>query len=205
VNLKSRFPEGIVADGQEYDRLRDEIAEKLERLVDPDTGQRVVARVFKREELYHGDALNSAPDLLVTWKDFEYNTRRGYGREVDEFFGSSLEFSDVSSYSSLQKSGTHHIDGILIANGPWIKNLDAFQEASITDLAPTVLYLLGETIPEDMDGRVIEEIIQDGFVDAHPIHRSSSGNQDREIGPSSYSESEEAYIKQKLQGLGYID
>jgi predicted AlkP superfamily phosphohydrolase/phosphomutase len=205
VNLKGRFPEGIVEHGPEYEDLRTEIAERLGGLLDTDTGEKIVARVFKREELYHGDALDKAPDLLVTWKDFEYNTRRGYGREGEEFLGSSLEFSDVSYYSSLQKSGTHHVNGIFMANGPAIRHMDSLEGARIIDLAPTVLYLLGESIPKDMDGRIIEEIIQDDFLATHSVRRSSTGDLDKETRPSSYNESEEAYIKEKLQGLGYID
>ena len=117
--------------------------------------------------------------------------------------GSSLEFSDVSSYSSLQKSGTHHIKGILIARGSPFKNI-SFQGAKIIDLAPTILYLLGEEVPEDMDGRVVAEIMKDDFLSSHPI-RFGSPDLERKIKPSGYSEQEEKYIKDKLRGLGYID
>ena len=119
--------------------------------------------------------------------------------------GSSLEFSDVSYYSSLQKSGTHHVNGIFMADGPAIRHMDSLEGARIIDLAPTVLYLLGESIPEDMDGRIIEEIIQDDFLATHSVRRSSKGDLGRQTRLSSYNESEEAYIKEKLQGLGYID
>jgi len=202
--LKGRFPEGIVEGEREYQNLRDEIAKSLGDLADPETGERIVERVYRREELYHGDCLNKAPDLLVTWKNFEYNTRRGYGREGDGFLGSSLEFSDVSSYSSLQKSGTHHLKGIFIARGRSFKNM-SFQGAKIMDLAPTILYLLGESVPQDMDGRVVEEIMEDDFLSSHPIRLGSPGDLEKGIRPSSYSEQEEKYIKDKLQGLGYID
>ena len=206
INLKGRFPRGIVEPGKEYAGLRDEIAEELEALVDPETRQNIVDRVFRREELYHGEALNQAPDLLVTWKDFEYNTRKGYGKEGDGFLGSSLEFSDVSGYSSLQKSGTHHVKGVFIAKGPDIKNQGSFDGARIIDLSPTVLHLLREQVPEDMDGRVIQEIIKERFVSMNPI-RFSASVKDWEglTTPSEYDEGEEKYIRDKLKGLGYID
>jgi len=204
INLNGRFPEGIVEEGREYEDLRDEIAKSLGDLIDPETGERIIEKVYRREELYHGDRLNKAPDLLVTWRNFEYNTRRGYEREKDGFLGSSLEFSDVSSYSSLQKSGTHHIKGIFIAQGPGIKNMAAFEGVKIIDLAPTILYLLGESIPQDMDGRVLAEIIENDFLSSHPV-RFGSPDLERETRPSGYSKQEERYIKDKLQGLGYID
>lgn len=204
INLKGKFPEGIVEKGGEYESLRDELVKRLEKLVDPATGERVVARVYGREELYHGDCIDKAPDLLVTWRDFEYNTRRGYGREGEGSFGSSLEHSDASAYSSLQKSGTHHVDGVLIAKGPDIRCNASLKGARIIDLAPTILYVLGKRIPEDMDGCVLEGIFKDGFLSSHPI-RSGSSDLDKEMKPFSYSEQEEKYIRNKLQGLGYID
>ncbi len=205
VNLKGRFPEGVVGGGREYESLRDEIAERLRDLVDPDTGEKIVQTVYRREELYDGEYSNKAPDLLVTWKDFEYNTRRAYGRERDGLFGSSLEFSDVSGYSSLQKSGTHHLSGIFVAKGPEIKTQGLFEGARIVDLAPTILYLLGETVPEDMDGRIVGDIIKDGFLTDNPIRYGAAGGVDDETRPANYGDGEERYIRDKLRGLGYID
>jgi predicted AlkP superfamily phosphohydrolase/phosphomutase len=205
INLEEKFPHGIVRRGREYEELREEIVGKLEGLTDPSTRERIVERVYRREELYHGDCLSKAPDLLVTWKDFEYNTRRGYSGGGNGLLGSSLEFSDVSGYSSLQKSGTHHVDGIFIARGPMVRNRDSFSGARIIDLAPTILYLLGESILGDMDGRIIEEIIQDTFLLKNPAQHGSGGDSDEKTTSVYYDQSEQEYIRDKLKGLGYID
>jgi predicted AlkP superfamily phosphohydrolase/phosphomutase len=206
VNLKGKFPEGNVSEGKAYEDLRNEIAEKLERLTDPETGERIVEKVYKREELYHGDCLEKAPDLLVTWKHFEYNTRRGYGKEETggRFLGSSLEFSDVSHYSALQKSGTHHLKGVFIAQGPAVKNINSFDGASIIDLAPTILYLMDREVPRDMDGKVLKEIFRDEFLSSHPL-RFDSPEMEGEVQMAGYSEQEEKYVRDKLRGLGYVD
>ena len=190
---------------REYEDLREEILGKLEGLTDPSTRERIVERVYRREELYHGDCLSKAPDLLVTWKDFEYNTRRGYGVEGDGLLGSSLDFSDVSAYSSLQKSGTHHVKGIFIADGQVIKNHVSVGGARIIDLAPTILYLLDVSIPEDMDGRVVEEIIEDDFRAFQTIQIGYRGHICSDIKHAGYGKEEEEYIRDKLKGLGYID
>jgi predicted AlkP superfamily phosphohydrolase/phosphomutase len=205
INSQGRFPEGIVEEGPEYETLRDEIAERLRELVDPETGESIVERVYRREALYHGDCLSKAPDLLVTWKNFEYNTRRGYGTEGEGFMGSGLEFSDVSGYSSLQKSGTHHVQGIFMARGPHIRSAASFEGGKIIDLAPTILYLLGQTIPDDMDGRVLKEMLNDDFLSSHPIQFGSPRDLDEPISQFRYGEEEEKYIEDKLRGLGYID
>jgi predicted AlkP superfamily phosphohydrolase/phosphomutase len=206
INLKGRFPEGNVMNGKDYEDLRNEITEKLENLTDPETGEQIVEKVYRREELYQGDCLEKAPDLLVTWKNFEYNTRRGYGKEEngDSFLGSSLEFSDVSHYSSLQKSGTHHLKGVFIAQGHMIKNNSLIEGARIIDLAPTILYLMGERVQRDMDGRVLREIVSDEFLSSHSVQFDSTefGSEAQAL---NYSEKEEKYIRDKLKGLGYID
>jgi predicted AlkP superfamily phosphohydrolase/phosphomutase len=205
LNLRDRFPQGIVEEGAEYQGLRDEIADKLKGLVDPATGENLVDRVFRREELYHGEALDKAPDLLVTWKNFEYNTRRGYGKEKNELLGSSLDFSDVSHYSSLQKSGTHHVKGILIVDGPVVRHGAPIEGARLVDLAPTIVHLLGGAIPEDMDGSVLEGVLGDDFLASHPVRFAAADHLDGTAGTAQYSESEAAYVREKLQGLGYID
>jgi len=204
VNLKGRFPQGIVEPGEAYDQLREEIAARLESLVDPETGEGIVERVYRREELYQGGCVEKAPDILVTWKNFEYNTRRGYGLEQDGFLGSSLEFSDVADYSSLQKSGTHHLQGIFIATGPPVRKM-ALKGAKILDLAPTILYLLGEEVPGDMDGRVLSEAIEEGFVRRHPVRVESQAGSSQNTETFEYSDQEEAYVREKLQGLGYVE
>jgi predicted AlkP superfamily phosphohydrolase/phosphomutase len=204
INLKGRFPQGIVQHGSEYENLRVEIIQGLMDFADPVTGEGIVERVYRREELYQGPCLGKAPDLLVTWKDFEYNTRRGYGREGVGFLGSSLEFSDVTAYSSLQKSGTHHPTGIFIGSGSPFKKMTV-EGARIIDLAPTILYLLGVEVPGDMDGRVLAEIIEDDFQSRHPVRFKSRAPVGERVGPFEYTEREEKDVRDRLQGLGYVE
>jgi predicted AlkP superfamily phosphohydrolase/phosphomutase len=54
INLKGREPEGAV-DPADYDKVRDEIIAALEAYTDPVTGDAVVNKVYKREEIFSGD------------------------------------------------------------------------------------------------------------------------------------------------------
>ena len=89
--------------------------------------------------------------------------------------------------------------------------------ASILDLAPTLLYLLGLPIPRDMDGRVLETMLQPGQLAAHPIafasapdggagseHDATAAAPDGEQ-RGKYSEEEEEAVRRRLQGLGYLE
>ena len=40
--------------------------------------------------------------------------------------------------------------------------------ASIEDIAPTILYLLGEPIPGDLEGRLLAEAVDPQLLDARP-------------------------------------
>jgi predicted AlkP superfamily phosphohydrolase/phosphomutase len=54
VNLKGRDPEGIVMPGKEYERVRDDIIEKVMQLKDPMTGKTIIKEVMKKEAIYSG-------------------------------------------------------------------------------------------------------------------------------------------------------
>ena len=47
------------------------------------------------------------------------------------------------------------------------------QGARLIDMAPTILHLMGEPTPEDMDGRVLEELFEPEFLARHPIQTRS--------------------------------
>jgi len=56
------------------------------------------------------------------------------------------------------KSGTHRVEGMLIARGPGIK-VGRVEGARIQDIAPTLLHLLGASADPGMDGRVLLEAL----------------------------------------------
>ena len=65
--------------------------------------------------------------------------------------------------------GSHRLDGILIARGkPFRKGIEV-EGARLIDMAPTILHLMGQPVPDDMDGRVLEELFDPEFLARHPI------------------------------------
>jgi predicted AlkP superfamily phosphohydrolase/phosphomutase len=68
-------------------------------------------------------------------------------------------------------SGTHvnAPDGFLLAVGDGIRPGATLQRASVLDVAPTILYLMGLPVARDMEGRVATEILEDSFARAHPV------------------------------------
>jgi hypothetical protein len=86
-----------------------------------------------------------------------------------------------------------------MAAGPGIRSGQALPEASILDLAPTILHLLGEAVPRVMDGRVLMEAL----VNPTPVRFSEDGAIDA-VAEQGFKEDEVDQIKERLRGLGYL-
>lgn len=140
--------------------LRKELKQKLEALVNPSSRKRVIEKVYYKEEIYHGKYLVEAPDLIVD---------QARGVHIPSGIGHKSIFDSPGRWQAENKK-----IGLFMAYGPNIKKGQKIHNISILDLAPTILHLLGLSIPNDMDGRVIEEIFQEGSGPANTEVRKSS-------------------------------
>ena len=200
INTSGRQPNGIVQPGTEYEGLRTEIIARLGRLTDPETGETVVERVYRREELYHGDCVDLAPDLLIEWKDYAYTAQQDYGEGVNSVFQTRSKFE----FSEKEHNGSHRLDGVLIMYGGPTKGGAELQGCHIVDLAPTILYLMGEEVPEDMDGKVLVSALTEEYVKAHPIVYGNVTDRGADEATTTYSEDEAEKIEERLKDLGYL-
>lgn len=148
INLRGREKHGTVAPGQEYERLRDEIAEKLLSFRDPDTGETVVQGVYKREAIFKGPYVDRAGDLQLSFK-------AGYRTSWQTSLGAIPESIIVANLKKW--SGDHCASDISDTGGVLIANRRLKQSGySIMDIAPTVLRLLGCPDHPEFDGRAMQ-------------------------------------------------
>lgn len=194
INLRGREPDGIVPP-EEYEALRDEIAQRMMTIIDPEDGLPVVDRVYKKEELYHGRYLAEAPDLLAIMRGLTYITRMGY-----EFAG---ERGTLFREPYTDETGGHRLEGILIAAGPDIRQ-GALPERPIVDLTPTLLQLQGCPVPGYMDGAPIDLLLSDTFQAAHPLAIVPAEIRGREEMSGSWDAAAEAEVTERLKQLGYL-
>ena len=192
VNLKGREPGGTVSPGTEYEAVRDDLIRRLRAITDPATGTPLIGEVFKREELFHGRHVESAPDVCFLPADMRYISIG------DMDFTSNRFIVDAFGIS-----GGHRMHGIFAAHGPSIRRGMALGAAHITDLTPTMLHLLGQPIVDDMDGRVLEDILDPAFLQANPI-RSVAATGGHEAADADLSADETGEIKDRLRELGYL-
>jgi len=137
LNVRGREARGSVNPGEDYETVREELTAQLAELAHPETGEPVVERVFKREEVFQGAAAEAAPDLLV-------HPRNGYDLK------SSLASDELLGSSPI--TGMHTYDDAF-----WcVRGREfAVEEPRVLDGAPTVLRLLGEALPDSLDGQPV--------------------------------------------------
>lgn len=190
INLEGRDFKGCVK-SDEYENLRDYIIEKLYELKDPETGVRVIERVYKREEIYHGDWVENARDLLVITKD-------GY------FLRPELFDEAVSEKANYDISGCHRKRGIFMCFGKDIKKGFEIEDVSVLDFMPTVLHLMNIPLPKDLDGRILKEIFGDMSEPKKRVEKYMDYKK-RKSHIRKVIEEDEDLVKDRLKGLGYLD
>jgi len=198
VNLKGREPMGIVERGSDYESLIEELASKLHGLKDPDDGKRVVDRVYRREELYHGEALDLIPDIFLVMRNYSYMALNQF-KEIQPsggIFGDSL-----GGMGELSHTGSHRLEGILIFHGENVVR-GKEGEASILDIAPTVLYASELPILKGYDGKIPFDFFEPAWREERKVEYESHEYRWKEEGY--YSEREEEDVKERLQSLGYL-
>ncbi|MFQ5795330.1 MAG: alkaline phosphatase family protein [Candidatus Bipolaricaulia bacterium] len=137
LNLKGREQLGWVdPDSADYEKWREEIAASLLDLADPESGDKVIQRVHRREALYKGLHLNWAADLIA-------HPQRGYDLKAD------IRADELFSIGP--RIGMHtYRDACLFIRGVQIAPQAPI---SIVDVTPTIFDLMGLPIPGDLDGR----------------------------------------------------
>jgi len=142
--------------------------------------------------------------MIVSDHGFEASGELPKDISAEEFDGLRAEAVE-KGVVAIGQSGQHSIDGVIIAyGGPIRKGIKI--NASIFDVTPTVLALMGLPVGKDMKGRVLEEIIDPEFLAQYPIQTITS--YEDLIGKargSSSGRANEQEIIDKLRALGYIN
>jgi len=219
INVRGRESQGTVPSG-EYESARDAVIEALRTWRDPVTGRAVVALARRREEVYQGPYVGEAPDIVVEFaldvgrafqpargleslrheQGYSYAVQGSSGRP-----GPSVRVLDRSEYLGAKgrgMNGTHRPEGVLLLAGPDIRAGAHLQGAHITDVAPTVLHLLGLPVPSYMDGRVLKEVLT--LIQA-PLSLQGRGAGGEGQPPTPYTPAEEAAVAARLRALGYLE
>lgn len=210
LNLAGREPQGTVAPG-DADEVLDEVTEGLLALRDPATDEPVFAAAHRRAEIFSGDHAGLAPDLILDSWSAGYRVAPAREPEGPIVIPPAALAGVDAAWSS-----DHRSLGIFVGAGPRIAagslpgsgvvsapQAIAGAELSLLDLCPTSLALLGQAVPDGLDGRVATEAIAPGFLESHPV-RTGSATTQREAS-TEFSDDEAAAVAAHLKDLGYIE
>jgi predicted AlkP superfamily phosphohydrolase/phosphomutase len=199
LNVRDREPLGQVTQGVDYERLRDQIIEKLIEFENPDTGERIIRRALRREEIYQGPWVKLAPDIIL-----EPALDQGYAYTFLSSRGQpgaplrSLALHERLGAKGGSMNGSHRPEGVLILAGCDVVGGNQVQGASLLDIAPTLYWLLDVPAPEGTEGHVLTEafVEKEGTQQFSPVVEAIEN-----VRP--YSEREAAIVHERLKSLGY--
>ncbi|MCO6438694.1 MAG: alkaline phosphatase family protein [Phycisphaerae bacterium] len=194
INLEGRQPTGVVPPS-EYESLREELCERFLgrdcEAVDPQ-GRRIklFRAVHKPEDLYGCSREEQPwmPDLMLTPHESLAVVRKIRGRAPVRWL----------PYRKLE--GTHRSEGVLIAGGPGVRHAKGVR-AHLADCAPTILTMLGQRVPSDMQGRVLTEL----FSEAPVVEKEAASSAARvPVAKAVFNEEELRQVTERLTDLGYL-
>ncbi|SRR5579884_63620 len=140
-NIRGREPEGAL-DPVDYDAFADQLAAELGALPD-DQGRPMDTQVYRPKDIY-ADVRGIAPDLTVLFDDLAWRSVGMLGTGGVYTFENDTGPDDAN----------HSMDGVIILSEPGSgQGGRQLEEATLYDVAPTVLELLGLRPPGDMIGR----------------------------------------------------
>jgi len=172
--------------------LREKLISQLDELRDED-GRPVFKEIHRREDIFQGPHLEEAPDIILIPS------------------GPRICIAEPSKGPLIQPqkhglvNGFHRQNGVFALKGPGIKSGETFDDARIIDIAPTLLYLLGIPVDENMDGKVLTECLTGGALDGRPVEkRKYNFDKDSRKVVEDF-EDDTLDVQKRLRGLGYMD
>ncbi len=183
INLAGREPDGVVDPG-DFERVRDDVMERLESFVDSGTGRKPVARVLRREDVFGGTHVETAPDIVL---------------EPAPLYSLTHARSTIEDADWL--SGDHRMEGVIAAAGPRVRPDTLAEPAMLVDLAPTILAALGVPASVKHDGQVLSGLVGDETVAAAPAP-APAASAARDDGLAA---DEALEVEEHLRGLGYLE
>ena len=142
VNLKGRDPDGIV-EPEDYEKVQLEIIDALYQHVNEETGKRPVALALTKQDAriigLHGDSVGDVIYALYPW----FGGQHGHILPTAEWGPGSLK-------------------GLLTFTGPGIKEGHRLQRTAwLTDIVPTICYLMDYPLPAEVEGSVLYQVFGD--------------------------------------------
>jgi len=115
-----------------------------------DINEDLSIKIYDTSDIYFGTKSHLLPDLIFTIND--------WSSVIIKKFNDNYIYKNIA-YTN-RHTGSHRLQGIFMAYGPRIKEGFKMPDVRIYDVAPTILHLFNTPIPDEIDGRVLNEIFR---------------------------------------------
>ena len=197
INLKGREPAGTV-DPSDYERVCNDVCAAAGALRDPEHGQPLVRRAWRREQLYTGPWVRYAPDIVLEFNldgDYSYTCLPSPSRRT----GGSIRRLDAQAFAGGKlagMSGSHRENGVFLLAGAGVRGRGRRFGVAIADMAPTILKICEVPASREFDGRTIDLIVDPSDGSSLPAARLYETER-------VYARAEEDELARRLSALGY--
>lgn len=158
LNLAGREPRGVLEPGAEADAFCTRLTGDLLAIVDEESGEPLVARVLRTDDLYPGARRDALPDLLVVWNGERPTGTTAHGEgQGATVRASSPAIGTLEGANDWVRTGEHVPTGFFALAGPGIPRGQREAAVPLVDFHPTLCRLLGLPDPA-VDGRVLAEL-----------------------------------------------
>ncbi len=187
--------------GENYEGVRSELCQKLMLLQLPDNGKKVIDEIHLQEDVYEGEYIDLAPDVVAMPADgFEMYGGIGGGTfQVRERAWSSgnhpegIFMAYGEDIGHKQKSGGPIQTSLSQASQP---------QASLLDVAPTIMHIMDVPLAEDMRGRVLQEIFTpESRLSSKQIKYQAALQKEND---TTSKNTENQHLRKSLADLGYL-
>jgi predicted AlkP superfamily phosphohydrolase/phosphomutase len=145
LNLRGREAEGQL-DPTERNGILRQLVQQLERARDPQTGARVIDKVYVSSEVYSNDLPDRMPDLVIGYAT-------GYRCSDESVLG---EVTAELVQDNMDKwSGDHCVDRSLVPGVVFANRPIRAEAPGLADIGASALTEFGVTAPDDMEGKPI--------------------------------------------------
>jgi predicted AlkP superfamily phosphohydrolase/phosphomutase len=189
LNVQGREPHGIITPDR-YAAARQQVIDALNTLTDPATGKSLVDRIIPREEAAHGPYADQGADLHLILDDYKTIAFPLFATE-----------GRVLTPQIRGDSGCHRLHGIFIGQGAAFGQGATIDGARIIDLAPTILHILGQPVPADMDGRVLNDALSTELRGKSAAVSAATTTSQTQV---DFTDAEQAEVEERLRALGYL-
>jgi len=125
---------------EKYEEFKRELIRSLSEVRNPVNGEPIINEICTKDQLYGENCLGYPPDIICATTNWKF---RCYPQ-------GSLWCNPFPVY------GAHKRAGLIMIRGSGVVPQEI--NARITDITPTILYILSVPVPSDVDGEILKQI-----------------------------------------------